>query len=352
MIGAGAVVVIGLAAMGRCVAIRWPEQRLEPSPKPSPDPLPTYEFDVVTLDAQGNEKERRKGKGQYFIQNLGNGVTLEMVKIPKGNFLMGTSEAEAAQVEEEYTRHMPPEKTAEAREWVPIEMPQHGVTVQSFYLGKYEVTQAQWRAVAKTAKVNRDLAQDPSGFKGDDLPVTQVSWLEAKEFCARLSRETDLPYRLPSEAEWEYACRAGTTTPFHFGETITTKYVNYNGKYPYGQGPVGEYRARTVPVGSFGVANAFGLYDMHGNVWEWCLDAMYWTYHGAPADGSAWGENDLRRPVRVMRGGAYGNDNKPEGMFFYNFCAFDCRSARRNSVPENNRYHDLGFRVALSLKQP
>jgi formylglycine-generating enzyme required for sulfatase activity len=186
--------------------------------------------------------------------------------------------------------------------------------------------------------------------EGDDLPVTHVSWLEAQEFCARLRRATARLYRLPSEAEWEYACRAGTTTDFHFGETITTKYVNYNGKYPYGQAPTGEYRGQPVPVGSFGVANTFGLYDVHGNVWEWCLDAMYWTYQGAPTDGSAWGMEDQRRDTRVVRGGAYGNDLDPNGVkFLYNYCAFDCRSARRNAITKANRYHDLGFRVALSL---
>jgi formylglycine-generating enzyme required for sulfatase activity len=230
--------------------------------------------------------------------------------------------------------------------------------VRSFFLGKFEVTQAQWRAVVELLpQINRELHADPAKFKGDDLPVTHVSWDEAQEFCERLSRKTGRPYRLPSEAEWEYACRAGTTTPFHFGETITTQYANFNGKYPYAEAPEGEYRGRTTPVGSFRVANAFGLYDMHGNVWEWCLDPMRWTYVEAPTDGSAWTTGDVKWSRRVTRGGAYGNDNSPGfesyyccgGAFFYNFCAFDCRSARRNAMSKMARSHDLGFRLALSL---
>jgi formylglycine-generating enzyme required for sulfatase activity len=344
-IAIGAVAGVALITAIAAWIISW---RTEPIPGP-PTPMLTYEFEVVTLNGQGVEQRRHKGSAQCLTEKLGESVSLEMVSIPGGSFLMGTSEAEATRVEYEYTRHIPPHMKAEIREWVPQEMPQRRVTVREFFLGKYEVTQAQWRVVARTPKVERDLDPEPSAFRGDNLPVTHISWLEAREFCARLSRETDRYYRLPTEAEWEYACRAGTTTPFHFGETITPQYVNYNGKYPYGGGPRGEYRGRTTPVGSFGVANAFGLYDMHGNVWEWCADAMYWTYHGAPADGSAWGSDDQRRASRVIRGGAYGNDYDPDGKnFCYNYCAFDCRSARRNAVAKTNRHHDLGFRVVMS----
>ncbi|MGC8715225.1 MAG: formylglycine-generating enzyme family protein, partial [Leptodesmis sp.] len=163
--------------------------------------------------------------------------------------------------------------------------------------------------------MNRPLDPDLSSFKGENRPVEKVCWYGAIEFCDRLSQYTGRPYRLPSEAEWEYACRAGTTTPFHFGETITTDLANYCGEDrkeygwsgSYGRGPKGIYRQETTTVGSFGVANAFGLFDMHGNVWEWCLDHWHENYKGAPTDGSAWvkgGNSDLR----LLRGGSW-DDN-------------------------------------------
>ena len=141
-----------------------------------------------------------------------------------------------------------------------------------FFLAKYPITQSQWRFIAQLPQVHRELDLDPSRFKGNDLPVESVSWYDAVEFCDRLSQYTGRPYTLPSEAEWEYACRAGTTSIFHFGETITTDLENYNGTETYGAGVKGIYREETTVVGSFKVANAFGLYDMHGNVSEWCLD--------------------------------------------------------------------------------
>lgn len=149
------------------------------------------------------------------------------------------------------------------------------------------MTQAQWRAVAGLPKRQIDLNSDPSSFKGDNLPVEQVNWLEAVEFCDRLSQFTGRSYRLPSEAEWEYACRAATTTPFYFGETITTDLVNYNGNYTYGSRPKGIYQEKTTVVGSF-PPNAFGLYDMHGNLYEWCADPWHDNYNSAPTDGSVW----------------------------------------------------------------
>ncbi|NEQ08846.1 MAG: formylglycine-generating enzyme family protein [Moorea sp. SIO1G6] len=216
---------------------------------------------------------------QYFPEDLGNGITLEMVAIPSGTFVMGSPETEEGHRDSE--------------------SPQHQVTVKSFFMGKYPVTQAQWQAIAALPQVNTELKPDPSRFKGEDLPVERVSWYDAVEFCERLSQYTKRPYRLPSEAQWEYACRAGTTTPFHFGETITTEFANYLGiddeelawKGSYGNGPSGIYRGKTTPVGSFGVGNDFGLYDMHGNVWEWCADHWHDNYEGAPTDGSAWREN-------------------------------------------------------------
>ncbi len=168
------------------------------------------------------------------------------------------------------------------------ESPQHEVTVPPFFMGKYPITQAQWRVVATLPQINHELDPDPSRFKEDDRPVEKISWYESVEFCDRLSKHTKQHYRLPSEAEWEYACRAGTTTPFHFGETITPELANYKGNYTYASAPEGEYREETTQVGSFNLANRFGLYDMHGNVWEWCADHWQGGYEGSPTDGSAW----------------------------------------------------------------
>ncbi|MFM6342595.1 MAG: formylglycine-generating enzyme family protein, partial [Dolichospermum sp.] len=203
--------------------------------------------------------------------------------------------------------------------------------------GKYPITQAQWQAVAALPQVNQELKPNPSRFKGANRPVEQVSWHDAVEFCARLSNYTKRPYRLPSEAEWEYACRAGTTTPFHFGETMTTDLANYNGNYTYGDGSKGVYREETTEVGSFKIANEFGLYDMHGNVWEWCQDDWHNNYEGAPTDGSAWISNNTKSD-KLLRGGCwYGNPA-------------NCRSASRNYVDAGFDRYNSGFRVVCGVR--
>ena len=188
--------------------------------------------------------------------------------------------------------------------------------------------------VSRLPEVSRDLESSPSFHKGDDLPVEQVTWEDAKEFCDRLAKATSRIYRLPSEAEWECACRAWTVTPFHFGPTVTTELVNYNGKNPYGKAPAGESCKSTWSVGQSGFANAFGLYDCHGNVWEWCSDLWHENYNGAPADGSAWIEGGLDAK-RILRGGGWG------------FSASGCRSANRYKFPETGKNYLTGFRIAL-----
>jgi len=203
-------------------------------------------------------------------------------------------------------------------------------------MGRYEVTQAQWRAAARLPKVNRDLVTDPSKFKGDNLPVEQVSWEDAVEFCERLSRATGRHYRLPTEAEWEYACRAGATTQFAFGETITPELVNYNGNYPYGAASKGKFRKQPTPVGGLGIANAFGLFDMHGNVWEWCLDTWHENYNGAPSDGNVWEGGDTR--YRVVRGGSW------------NYLGLNSRAANRNRNTPFNMNFLTGFRLVLAAR--
>ncbi len=204
------------------------------------------------------------------------------------------------------------------------EEPQHNVNISPFFMGKYEVTQGQWEAV---------MGNNPSNFKGAKRPVEEVSWAQAVEFCRKLSQKTGKTYRLPSEAEWEYACRAGTTTPFYFGDTSTPDLVNYDGNHPYGSAPKGLYRKQTTDVGSF-PPNPFGLYDMHGNVWEWCSDRWHDNYNGAPTDGSSWetGTNDNR----VLRGGSW------------DLNAVFCRSAYRVWVSAGFRWWFGGFRVAVA----
>ncbi|MDJ0797909.1 MAG: SUMF1/EgtB/PvdO family nonheme iron enzyme [Calothrix sp. MO_167.B12] len=282
---------------------------------------PLFAFDVVTVNAQGQEIQWQRRHIQYFTEDLEKNVTLDMVAIPGGTFIMGASE-------KEFYKH---------------EHPQHQVIVPPFFMGKYPITQAQWKGVAALPKVNRDLKLNPSYFKDDTRPVEKVSWYDAVEFCARLSRETGREYRLPSEAEWEYACRAGTTTPFHFGETITSDLANYDGESTYGNTPKGEKRGQTTPVGSF-PPNAFGLYDMHGNVWEWCLDDWHSNYEGAPTDGSPWfdNKNNLYQKYgkAVLRGGSW--------ILFPS----DCRSAYRDNYIRAERdliNYDFGFRVACGF---
>ncbi|MEH2337074.1 SUMF1/EgtB/PvdO family nonheme iron enzyme [Nostoc sp.] len=279
--------------------------RVPSNPNPfdvSSNSLKTFPFETVTVNAQGNITNRRKQEAKYFVENLGNGVTLEMVQIPGGTFMMGSPEGEAERYKDE--------------------SPQHQVKVSGFFMGKYEITQAQYQAI---------MGSNPSSFKGEKRPVETVSWDDAVEFCKKLSHKKGKTYRLPSEAEWEYACRAGTKTPFYFGETITTDLVNYDGNAPYGSAPKGEYRQKTIDVGKF-PPNSFGLYDIHGNVWEWCLDVYNDNYQGAPKDGSVWmtGKDNNKN---LLRGGSW----------IYN--AMHCRSAVRAGYARAFLDHNVGFRV-------
>jgi formylglycine-generating enzyme required for sulfatase activity/tRNA A-37 threonylcarbamoyl transferase component Bud32 len=281
-------------------------------------------IEAVTVNRAGKLIRREQGQAKYLTEDLGNGVNLVMAEIPGGSFTMGSPKGEEGS-------------------WN-TERPQHQVTIQPFYMGKYPITQTQWQRVAQLPQVNRKLEPNPSFFKGGNRPVEYVSWYDAVEFCARLASLTKRAYSLPSEAQWEYACRAGTTTPFHFGETLTTDLANYNSHYTYGNGPKGIYREETTEVGSFGVANAFGLYDMHGNVWEWCLDDWHRNYEGAPTDGSAWfnGNDNLsqKQGKSVLRGGSWINN------------PVLCRSAFRDygiGAVRDLTLINIGFRVACGV---
>jgi len=277
--------------------------------------LKTFLFQTAQINNNGTEIKRITKNANYFGEDLGDGVTLEMVAIPGGTFIMGSPENEEG--------------------YHSSESPQHEVTVPPFFMGKYPVTQQQWRVVAALPKDKIDLKSDPSYFKGDNLPVECVSWNDAQEFCARLSRMANKTYRLPTEAEWEYACRGGTTTPFYCGETISTDLANYDGNYTYGQGQKGEYREKTTEVGKF-PANPFGLYDMCGNVWEWCEDGWHENYINAPADGSAW--TSLSTEDMLLRGGSW---------HAYARC---CRSAFRGRGSRDSRSYYCGFRVVSSFR--
>jgi formylglycine-generating enzyme required for sulfatase activity len=288
---------------------------------------------VITVDARGQEISRKPGRARSVAVDLGNGVALETVVIPAGEFLMGTADADRDAIIQEFTRHGTSQ--ADAEEWTDWQRPQHRVHLPEFWMGKFAVTQAQWQQVAQEPKVQLDLNPDPAQFKGADRPVEQVSWEEAVEFCARLAEKTGKPFRLPSEAEWEYACRAGTTTPFHFGETITADLVNCRATVPYGKAAKGQYREQTAPVGSF-PPNAFGLYDLHGNVWEWCADPWHDNYRDAPVDGSVWATGG-NSTLRVLRGGSW-----------YGRPVF-CRAAYRNHNRPDGRDGSVGFRVVCSV---
>ncbi|NER29798.1 MAG: SUMF1/EgtB/PvdO family nonheme iron enzyme, partial [Symploca sp. SIO1C4] len=292
-------------------------------------PLSTVEFETVIVDARGELIKRKPNQeAKFFKEDLGNGISLEMISIPGGKFLMGTEGKEI-------------EKLIQKGNWDGFnrEKPQHEVTVQPFFIGKYPVTQAQWRAIAsrEDLKVERELEPNPACFNDSQdsgsRPVEQVSWYDAVEFCQRLSKQTGREYRLPSEAEWEYACRGLTTTPFHFGETITDKLANYNANSTYASEPKVEYREQTTPVGIF-PPNAFGLYDMHGNVWEWCADDWHQNYEGAPNDGTAWVKEDNDNRYQVLRGGSCLN------LLPYCRCAF-----RNYLIVRDELTLNVGFRV-------
>ena len=250
---------------------------------------------LAGLCAYGNEKGEFTG-----VVTLPGGVQLKMIKVEPGSFMMGREHAE---------------------------MPVHRVTLtKPYYLGETEVTQAQWRAV---------MGNNPSHFQGDSRPVEQVSWNDAMAFCKKLNDQGRAPkgwkFTLPTEAQWEYACRAGTTTDYSYGDVSDVQKMNFDGNYPFAGGSKGVYRQQTVPVKSLGYKNSWGFYDMHGNVWEWCLD-RYGSYSsGAVTDPP--GPQSCSN--RVARGGSWDGG------------AHGCRSASRSNLAPSFRHNSSGFRLAL-----
>ncbi|MEA5534284.1 bifunctional serine/threonine-protein kinase/formylglycine-generating enzyme family protein [Crocosphaera sp. XPORK-15E] len=334
--GSIGVIAVGLFAWWKnnnsstSIPTPTPTPTSTPTPTPTPTttdtfPLETFSFETVKVDPQGNIVQRETKQGEQFTIALENDVSLDMVKIPGGTFIMGSPETEAGRQDDEA---------------------QQEVTVDDFYIGKYEVTQPQWEAI---------MGNNPSKFnKGGKYPVEQVSWNDCQEFCQKLSEKTGLTFTLPTEAQWEYACRAGTTTPFYYGETLNTDIANYDGNYVYGEGKKGIDRGETTEVGSF-PANGFGLYDMHGNLWEWCQDDYNQNYQAnnknsqqavskvtanavmlvsASSNIGILVENDYQYK-KVVRGGSYLNDPRY------------CRSANRLI---NGARNDLnGLRVVCGL---
>ena len=264
-----------------------------------------WPFNAAEAKRRQRETARALGVPVEKDFELARGMRITMALIPPGKFLMGSPE------NEEHRDH--------------DEDPQHEVTISKpFYMGVHEVTQAQYAAV---------MGSNPSRFQGDSNPVEAVLWNDAQEFCRKLSKKEGVEYRLPTEAEWEYACRAGTTMPFHFGETISTDQANCDGTNSYGSGRKGKYREKMTPVGSF-APNAWGLHDMHGNVCEWCQDNWHAGYKNAPTDGRAWEGWDA---ARVLRGGSWRSH------------PWYCRSANRRRGQPGIRSSNVGFRIVVDL---
>jgi formylglycine-generating enzyme required for sulfatase activity len=297
--------------------------------------LTPFSFETVTVNRQGEIINTETKTAHYLTEDLGDGISLDMVYIPGGTFLMGTEDEEIERLCSKYNV-----------DYFRRERPQHKITVPPFFMGKYSVTQGQWKAVATMThlKVERDLDPEPANFTDDspsrwDRPVERVSWYDAVEFCHRLSKLTEQDYRLPTETEWEYACRAVTSDlseklsypSFQFGDTLTDKLVNYNASSIYADEPQGKYRRETTPVGYF-PPNAFGLYDMHGNVYEWCEDDYHESYEKTPTDGSAWLSSD-KNTTKILRGGSWLSD------------PYYCRCAYRLNVDPDLGYYSFGLRV-------
>lgn len=269
--------------------------------------LQKYQFQAVNIEQDSDTVilSQKIIESYGYTENLPEDSTLEMIQVQGGKFIMGTPQEEEGRSKDE--------------------TPTHEVTIPDFFVGKYPVTQSQYLAVMK---------ENPSFFQGKNKPVENVSWFEAQDFCQRLSSLTNKKYRLLSEAEWEYVCRGGKITSFGYGKTITSELANYKAQFGYGQGGRGKWRQETTEVGTF-PPNNFGLYDLHGNVWEWCEDHWHENYHQAPIDGKPWLDeiSDEDAP-RVIRGGSWDDT------------AYYCRAGVRLWALPKFKGKLIGFRIA------
>ena len=262
-------------------------------------------FETVFIDLKGEISNKVTSECRILRQHLPDDVYLDLALIPAGSFLMGN--------------HLPG--------GYKDEKPQHYVHLNSFFMSVTGITQHQWKAVMGKLP--------PCRGKTLDHPVDRVSWIDAGNFCTKISRLTDKMYRLPSESEWEYACRAGSSAAFCYGNMITTDFCNYVGAHSYKGGPEGVYRHGPVPPGQF-PPNKYGLYDMHGNLWEWCQDSWHDSYDGSPVDGEAWLNGGTEE--RVLRGGSW---HDPPDL---------CRSSCRLKLMPSEGEDYTGVRIALTFK--
>ena len=262
--------------------------------------MQTIEFKTPSLNEKGEILHWTSHTARQFIEDLGGGLYLDLLFIPGGSYQMGSSHHQGNE----------------------DERPQHFVMIKPFMMGRFLITQGQWKAIMGKLP--------PCRFNGDPLPVERVSWQDAQKFCKRLSQKTRRAYRLPSETQWEYACRARTGTPFNYGETLTVEVANFNGEHVFAQEPRGFYRHVTTEAATF-PPNAFGLYDMHGTLWEWCQDNWLEDYTASPRDGGSY--EKWNEPYRVARGGSW---HEPPQL---------CRSASRLRVLQTEADEFMGFRV-------
>jgi formylglycine-generating enzyme required for sulfatase activity len=287
--------------------------RAVPVPVPTSAPLSAEAEEVLVRQMRVNSSGRLERRGDRKVTlrryELRDGQVLEMIEVPAGSFTMGSGASAA-------------------------EQPPHTVSVPAFQMSRYEITQRQWRAVARLPKVDVEISEDPSYYEGDDRPVDSISWEDAVEFTKRLSAHTGQTYRLPTEAEWEYACRASTTSRFHVGDTLVPDAARYASGGAAMRGGASEGTARVADVGP---PNDFGLYGMHGNLSEWCLDGWHNDYSGAPGNAVAWevpGDDQ-----RVMRGGSWADGEER------------CRASSRLAVPAALAKTVFGLRVVM-VPQP
>ena len=288
-----------------------------------PDAMRDVAFTAATCDAKGRVTERKPGTARVFTETLPGGVSFEMVAVPGGTYSMGTPGRFVGELMNS--------------------SPQHDVVVPPFYLGRYEVTADVWRAVAALPKIQRDLDANPSKRAGDRMPASAITWAEANEFCLRLAKATGRAYRLPTEAEWEYAALGGGTGPYPTGEGTSAAVANVLIAPPESDDededePAKPFTGAPRVVGSYALTNGFGLFDMDGNLAEWCLDAYHPFYSGAPADGSAW-VTDAPDSTRVCRGGSFMTYSETAAVF------------SRFGIEPTVRYEYFGLRIALTERR-